>query len=57
MKRMYEFVCENVDTRLRGTCDYETQSFSVSAVVQPIAQSLRQALTWKGGQVIFHLHG
>jgi hypothetical protein len=46
-----------VDTELRGTVIMRHRKLSVSAVVQPIAQSLLQALTWKGGQVIFRLHG
>jgi hypothetical protein len=44
-----------VDTELRGIAIMRCNLLSVSAVVQPIAQSLRQALTWKGGQVIFRL--
>jgi len=46
-----------VDTELRGTVIMRRRKLSVSAVVQPIAQSQRQALTWRGGQVIFHRHG
>ena len=46
-----------VDTELRGFAIMRRKQLSVSAVVQPIAQSQRQALTWRGGQVIFHLHG
>jgi hypothetical protein len=46
-----------VDTELRGTVIMRHRKLSVSAVVQPIAQSLLQALTWKGGRVIFRLHG
>jgi hypothetical protein len=46
-----------VDTELRGTVIMRHRKLSVSAVVQPIAQSLLQASTWKGGRVIFRLHG
>ena len=46
-----------VDTELRDFAIMSRKQLSVSAVVQPIVQSLLQALTWKGGLVIFHLHG
>jgi hypothetical protein len=46
-----------VDTELRGFAIMRRKQLSVSAVVQPIAQSLLQALTWKGGLVISHRHG
>ena len=45
------------DTKLNGIAIMSCNLFSVSAVVQPVAQSLLQALTWKVGQVIFHPHG
>jgi hypothetical protein len=46
-----------VDTELRGTVIMRHRKLSVSAVVQPIAQSAHQALTWKVGRVIFRPHG
>jgi hypothetical protein len=56
MKRMYEFVCES-GHRIERYCDYEAQETQCECGGSANTQSLLQALTWKVGRVIFHLHG